>query len=62
MAENIVKEIEGVGESGVRCGVIGEIACSHPLKDSEKRALQAAAMAQTRTGSYTILCSCGKLC
>ena len=51
MAENIVKEIEGVGESGVRCGVIGEIACSHPLKDSEKRALQAAAMAQTRTGT-----------
>ena len=30
--------------------MIGEIGCSYPLKDSEKRALQAAAMAQTRTG------------
>ena len=51
MADNMVREIEvGIGDSGVRCGVIGEIGCSYPLKDSEKRALQAAAMAQTRTG------------
>ena len=47
----MVREIEeGIGDSGVRCGVIGEIGCSYPLMDSEKKALQAAAMAQTRTG------------
>ena len=51
LADNMVKEIqEGIGETGVRCGVIGEIGCSYPLMDSEKKALQAAAMAQTRTG------------
>ena len=51
MADCMVKEIEeGIGDSGVRCGVIGEIGCSYPLMDCEKRALQAAAMAQTRTG------------
>ena len=39
MAENMVREIEeGIGESGVRCGVIGEIGCSYPLahRDSER--------------------------
>lgn len=56
MADNMVKEIEvGIGDSGVRCGVIGEIGCSYPLKDSEKRALQAAALAQTKTGHKKIL-------
>ena len=51
LADNMVREIEeGIGETGVRCGVIGEIGCSYPLMDSEKKALQAAAMAQTRTG------------
>ena len=51
MAENMVREIEvGIGGCGVRCGVIGEIGCSYPLMDVEKRALQAAASAQTKTG------------
>ena len=51
MADNMVREIEvGIDESGVRCGVIGEIGCSYPLLDCEKKALQAAAMVQTRTG------------
>ena len=47
-----MREIEvGIdGSSGVRCGVIGEIGCSYPLMDVEKRALQAAASAQTKTG------------
>ena len=52
MAEEMVREIEvGIdGSNGVRCGVIGEIGCSYPLMDVEKRALQAAASAQTKTG------------
>ena len=46
-----MKEIEvGISGCGVRCGVIGEIGCSYPLMDVEKRALQAAAIAQTKTG------------
>ena len=47
-----MREIEvGIdGSGGVRCGVIGEIGCSYPLMDVEKRALQAAAIAQTKTG------------
>ena len=47
-----MREIEvGIeGSNGVRCGVIGEIGCSYPLMDVEKRALQAAASAQTKTG------------
>ena len=55
----MVREIEvGIdGSGGVRCGVIGEIGCSYPLMDVEKKALQAAATAQTKTGDliYTIL-------
>ena len=52
MAEVMVREIEvGIdGSGGVRCGVIGEIGCSYPLMDVEKKALQAAATAQTKTG------------
>ena len=48
----MVREIEvGIdGSSGVRCGVIGEIGCSYPLMDVEKKALQAAATAQTKIG------------
>ena len=52
MAESMVREIEvGIdGSSGVRCGVIGEIGCSYPLMDVEKRALQAAASTQIKIG------------
>ena len=52
MSEVMVREIEvGIdGSGGVRCGVIGEIGCSYPLMDVEKKALQAAATAQTKTG------------
>ena len=57
MAEEMVREIEvGIGSSGVRCGVIGEIGCSYPLMDVEKRALQAAAIAQTKTGETNRKC------
>ena len=57
MAEVMVREIEvGIdGSGGVRCGVIGEIGCSYPLMDVEKRALQAAASAQTKTGEVIIM-------
>jgi len=52
IAEEFVKEIfEGVGDTGVHPGLIGEIGCSWPLKDSERKVLRAAGMAQKETGS-----------
>ena len=51
----MVKEImEGIGDSGIRCGVIGEMGCSWPLTEGEKRSLQAAALAQQKTGKEGI--------
>ena len=58
MADMMTNEIlYGIGDTGVRCGVIGEIGCSYPLEDSEKRALQAAALVQTKTGCPLAHCS-----
>jgi len=50
-ADFMVGEIvRGMGGSGMRCGLIGEIGCSWPLVDSERRSLQAAALTQKETG------------
>ena len=56
MADFIVREIvEGVeGSGGVRCGVIGEVGCSWPLMESERRSLEAAAIAQRETGELLV--------
>jgi phosphotriesterase-related protein len=37
----------GVGDTGIRAGVIGEIGCSWPLADDERKVLRAAAAAQS---------------
>ncbi|XP_036371099.1 phosphotriesterase-related protein isoform X2 [Octopus sinensis] len=47
--------ISGVGTSGIHCGVIGEIGCSWPLTDSERKVLRAAGMAQEHTGCPIII-------
>ena len=50
MTDFMVGEVvKGVGGSGVRCGVI-YTGCSWPLGDTERRSLQAAALAQKETG------------
>jgi phosphotriesterase-related protein len=41
----------GVGNTGVHAGIIGEIGCSVPLEDSEKRVLRCSAVAQQQTGA-----------
>lgn len=52
IAEEIVRDITvGVGDTGVRAGIIGEIGCSHPLMDGERKVLRAVAQAQQRTGA-----------
>ncbi|MFC1984719.1 phosphotriesterase-related protein, partial [Chloroflexota bacterium] len=48
----IVRDITvGVGETGVRAGIIGEIGCSAPLEENERKVLRASAAAQQRTGA-----------
>lgn len=52
LAEEFVYEVtEGVGSTGIRVGVLGELGCSWPLKDFERKVLVAAAKAQIITGA-----------
>jgi phosphotriesterase-related protein len=52
ITEEIVHDITvGVGDTGIKAGVIGEIGCSHPLKDTEAKVLSAVARAQEITGA-----------
>ncbi|MSP88253.1 MAG: aryldialkylphosphatase [Alphaproteobacteria bacterium] len=50
--DEIVRDITlGVGDTGVRAGIIGELGCSWPLTANERKVLQAGARAQRRTGA-----------
>jgi phosphotriesterase-related protein len=52
ITEEIVKDIlDGVGNTGVHAGIIGEIGCSDPLTETERMSLRASAMAQQHTGA-----------
>jgi phosphotriesterase-related protein len=52
ICEEIVREVTvGVGDPPVRAGIIGEIGCSWPLHDNERKALRGAARAQRLTGA-----------
>ena len=52
LAETICSQLHvGAWGTAVKCGIIGEIGCSWPLMDVERRVLQAAAEAQRRTGA-----------
>jgi len=52
IADEIVRDIMvGVGNSGIRSGIIGEIGCSWPLADNERKSLRAAVRAQQLTGA-----------
>ena len=56
LAEEIVSDItEGVGGTGVRAGIIGEVGCSWPLTENERRSLAAAAIAQRETGAAILI-------
>lgn len=51
LATALIGEIRhGVGETGIRPGVIGEIGTGDPLTEPERRCLRAAAVAATETG------------
>ena len=52
IASDIVRDITtGVGNSGVKAGIIGEIGCSWPLTKNERKVLRGAAGAQRSTGA-----------
>lgn len=52
IADILVKELtEGIGDSGVRPGVLGEVGTSYPITPDERKVLLATAAAQRRTGA-----------
>lgn len=56
ITRQIIDEIQtGVGETGVKAGIIGEIGCTWPLTDNERKVLHAAATAQQETGSAILI-------
>jgi phosphotriesterase-related protein len=53
LAEIMTHEInEGIGDTGIKAGTIGELGCSHPIPfhEDEKKVLKAACIAQQKTG------------
>ncbi|MBM3944340.1 MAG: phosphotriesterase-related protein [SAR202 cluster bacterium] len=56
IAEQIIKELtEGVGDTGVKPGVIGELGNVWPLTPNQKKVLRAAAKAQVETGAPILI-------
>ena len=56
LASEIVGDIvDGVGDSGIRAGVIGEVGCTWPLTPNERKSLSAAAVAQQETGAAILI-------
>jgi len=52
IAQDLVAALTtGYGDSGVRAGIIGEIGCSWPWTEAERRAMQGAVLAQQQTGA-----------
>src|SRR5262249_22450257 len=51
LTDRLVRDIEqGIGGTGVRPGIIGEIGTSNPIKPDEQKVLRVAAAAQEKTG------------
>jgi phosphotriesterase-related protein len=50
--DQIVRDLtEGVDDTGIRAGLIGEVGCSWPITDDERKVLFASAEAQRATGA-----------
>ena len=61
IAERLVGELtEGIGDTGIRPGIIGEIGTSDPIHPQEAKMLRAAVLAQRKTGvAITVHCNLG---
>ena len=56
IVEQIIRDVtEGVDDTGIKSGVIGEIGCSWPLADNERKVLRASAQAQRMTGAPVLV-------
>ena len=56
LTRQIVHEVTaGVGDTGVKAGIIGELGCSWPLTYNEHKVLRAAAAAQRQTGAAILI-------
>lgn len=56
LASQMIEEITvGVDGTGVRAGIIGELGCSWPLTDNERKVLRAGASAQQATGAAILI-------
>lgn len=56
LAREMVGEItDGVGDTGVKAGIIGELGCTWPLTDNERKVLRAGASAQRETGAAILV-------
>jgi phosphotriesterase-related protein len=56
ITEEIVQDVEtGVDNTGIRSGIIGEIGCSWPWTDNEKKSVAASVAAQSETGAPLLI-------
>jgi phosphotriesterase-related protein len=56
IVEQIVRDVvEGVGSTGIKAGVIGEVGCSWPLTENERKVLRASGRAQRLTGAPLLI-------
>ena len=54
--QEITKDIQiGVGNTGIKAGIIGEIGCTWPLMPNEIKVLKASAQAQSETGASILI-------
>jgi phosphotriesterase-related protein len=52
LAREMVRDVTaGVGDTGIRAGLIGEIGCTWPWTDNERKVVSAAVIAQRETGA-----------
>jgi phosphotriesterase-related protein len=52
LVQEIVHDVvDGVGATGIKAGIIGEVGCSNPITDNERKVLRASGRAQKLTGA-----------
>lgn len=56
ITEEIIRDMTlGIGTTGIRAGIIGEIGTEWPIRETEKKSLRASAKAQKKTGAGLII-------
>ena len=56
IVDEIVRDVtQGVGATGIKAGIIGEVGCSWPLTDNERKVLRASGRAQGITGASLLI-------